>query len=84
MRQHIILRVVFLLMVLLNPKANSKRMEEETGDPCDNIDTMDNDDECFRSRTTEATMGVGKYHLCVHRCFSKYSMDKGTRQKNKK
>ena len=84
MRDHTILRVVFLWMVLLtfmdaNPQAI--KMEEETGDPCDNIDTMSKEDECFRKTSTEATMGVRKnpmseIHLCVHRCFSKDSKDK--------
>ena len=96
MRDHTILRVVFLWIVLLtfmdaNPQVI--KMEEETGDPCDNIDTMSKEDECFRKTSTEATMGermrmrknpLSKIHLCVHRCFSKnpmYNMDATTKEK---
>ena len=92
MRKHIFLRVAFLWMVFqtfvdANPQAI--KMEEETGDPCDSIDTMSKEDECFRKTSTEATMGVRKnpmseIHLCVHRCFSKnpmYNVDATRKEK---
>ena len=71
-----------------NPQAI--KMEEETGDPCDSIDTMSKEDECFRKTSTEATMRMGvrknpisEIHLCVHRCFSKNPMyvDATTKEK---
>ena len=82
MREHTILRVMFLWMVLLtfmNANPQAIKMGEDMGDPdpCRNIKTINNDHECFRRNATGPTMGVSKdpmnkIHLIDHHTIGRH------------